>query len=443
MRATILVVPAGFALAASCILPAATLVETGGNGGTGGSGTASTSGTGGTTGVAPPKPANQLKVPIDTPPPSVVAPSGNPGQRHLIHTPGRWWVFYLDLGLVKARSTGDAVPGALWAGVQTFPFDSGVLGSIDGRGLGVDALDTGSEVVVHFSLSSANTATPISHTRGTISSSGLLVAPVPQATFGPNDSPSHAGDGTVTSIGSDGTVADFTSAPNKLCDACAIVFPTVDTGQASWTSGAAAAAKLDKLTSFDPIWMRSTMALQSSNYTFWRQKGTIYMAGQASGTPWGTGEPQSVAGPGDDTRTFATCVQPQSLGRVLHWDSAGFTYLTVKDDGNPIPESPPPMLEDLRELFVSCGPHRVHAFAIAGSGSNTIQGASWDTSRGWSGWAPVVDGAAAKVSRCFLTGFDRVAGPNKDEVGLAWSEGSCGVAGPTSLFAAFVKVVDG
>src|SRR5262249_29000546 len=151
----------------------------------------------------------------------------------------------------------------------------------------------------------------------------------------------------------------------------------------------------------------------------------------------------SAAGPEDDSRTFASCVQPPARGRILHWTGSDFAYSTLEDSGNlmtelkPANDKGPP-----RELVLSCGAHRVHAFAVFGA-SSAILGASWDPTLGWSPWVPVVDESPGGLPRCFLTGFDRVAGAAGDEVGIAWSEVStCAsppVAEPTRLYAAFVK----
>src|SRR5262245_30718523 len=232
MRAPwVLVLPAAFAMGASCILPAASI------GGTGGGVTTTTS-TGTTTGpegggpVVPPQKAAQHS--ILTNGPAAVAPSGNPGQRHLIYVNGDWWMFHLVVGEIRARVLFAGDPAAGWQDRQGFVYDFGA--PLDGRSFGVDYAHVNADIV-HFSLSSANLANPLSHVRYAILG-GTLMGASPDPVLGTSDLPMHAGDGTVTSIGAPPTrtVTDFTSIPSKACVSCAILALNVENG-ATWSFG--------------------------------------------------------------------------------------------------------------------------------------------------------------------------------------------------------------
>jgi hypothetical protein len=196
--------------------------------------------------------------------------------------------------------------------------------------------------------------------------------------------------------------------------------------------------------------MRSAMALSQSAYLVWRAQGNLYLARQAGG--FSAKSIGTSSGLSDDARSFATCAQLPSRGYILSWTGAAFVFQSVADDtgGTVATQTPPPLLSGVapRELFLACGPNRVHAFAIFGqaSPSNPLLGASWDPKLGWSSWANVVLPNTTNLLRCFLTGFDRVAGAIGDQVGIAWSEvTACSFpysADTTSTYAAFVKVTD-
>src|SRR5690242_718788 len=117
MRGTwILGMLAGLAIAGSCILPAATVSGTGGSGpGTSGSSSGTTS-SGSSTAPPPPEPALPITIIVDDGGPQVVAPTGNPGQRHLIWASGAWWVFRIGSvsgtgGLVASTTAGPEAGG--------------------------------------------------------------------------------------------------------------------------------------------------------------------------------------------------------------------------------------------------------------------------------------------------------------------------------------------
>jgi hypothetical protein len=383
----------------------------------------------------------------------VVAPTGNPGQRHLVHLPGAWWLLRPVNGGLWILGTADTAPGSSWTNVANFGFNIGTSGSMDGRSFGVDIQHFTGQSALHLSLSTATASQPLAHSRMLVPDSG---SPLFGSIEPLNGSwlPVGAGDGAITSIGQDSkhTIADFDGLSAIPCATCAFVSPNGESGSGSWSFSATTTA-----TSLGPtaarVWMRSAMALSKSAYVVWRTQGTLYLARQAEVFPWGPAHSIATStGVSDAARSFATCAQLPYRGLVLSWTGSAFMFQSVADDlgGTVLPQSAPkiPPQGPPREMVLACGPNRVHAFAIFGATpgtSDAILGASWDSNLGWSPWVTVVAGNTTGMVRCFLTGFDRVAGASGDEVGIAWSEVSnCTTpsAEPTNIYAAFVKVTD-
>jgi hypothetical protein len=435
-------VAASIALAASCALPAATVLP--GSGGAGGSSTSasstantSSSSTGGNL-PPPPMVASAAVITQPSTAASMFAPTGNPGQRHLIFGANGWWAFYIvPQGIAYRRSD---TTGLMWGPeIPAVPFDFGPGGSVDARSFGMDTTVVNGIDVVHFSLSSGNFMNPLSHARTILSLGGLTMATA-EPVLTSSDVSAFAGDGTITSIGqgAPGAVTDFTSVPTHGCASCAILAANAESGAASWSFGAGAVVGFAG--TGNQVQMRAAVSLQGGGFVFWRENTILYSAPDAPADA-GAGQPLSNAGPDDSSRTFAACPQ-FDRARVLYWDSGGFTFLTFNASGIRNMEAAPPKLSGLTELVIVCGSQRVHAFAIDDSDNRTIYGASWDTSR-WSGWSKVVDPGAGMqtLKRCFLTGFDRVA---NGQAGLAWSEmGNCAMAEEPRIWGAFPTVIDG
>ncbi len=357
--------------------------------------------------------------------------TGTAGQRHLIYANGYWWMLTVQPGNggQGALSYFDAPDPGNQAAVWTyrgaaFQFNWGDNTNnslpVNGRVFGVDTRTYGSTDVLHIGLSNYESSPfPLAHTRCTVSGATLNCASPTTATAS-SAKPLGISTGPTTIITTSGTVADFgdSTAPTNTFSA-AIVSPNTETGGA-FTFGSGAAYNLNSA-GLNQIDNRSTMALTQGSFQFWLGKGntgtTLFIAPQ-NGATWKTGTVVATAGAGV-ARTFASCAQG-AVGRVLDWtDNNGFVLSTVDNTGTLTPASAPQALQAVTGLVLACGPNRVHAFASTQTGTS-IQGASFDPQRGWSAWTNIVSQSGNTIQS--LTGFDRVAGKSKDEVGLAWTE---------------------
>jgi hypothetical protein len=377
----------------------------------------------------------------------VLAATGTPGERHIIFAAGAWWVFFVGANQLLGNKGIDSGGAVAWVGsTAVFPYAFAGTPALDGRGFGVDTRATPGGDVIHISLSGGGVTAPLAHARALINAMGQANFSVAPATSSAAVTPWTNPDGTVTVVGSSGEpVVDFSSATGGS-PVTANVAANTESGAASWTFGAGNTSALGGPSV--PVTTRAALSLASSDVLLWRASGNIYMA-ESGGTGWiQTGTLTVGVQLADDTRTFAACVQPSGVAGLLHWTGSAFTFLSLMSGNSRGQRGAPAILGGPggwapTEMVLACG-KRVHAFAIPADGTNVIWGATWDPiSDSWTSWAPVVDASmlTAGKKRCYLTGFDRVAGIDGMTVGLMWTEASdCTVAENPKIWAAFAKV---
>jgi hypothetical protein len=380
----------------------------------------------------------------------VLAASGTPGQRHIVFAAGAWWVFFVGPNQLLGNKGIDSGGSVMWVGLgsgglSVFPYTFAGTPALDGRGFGVDTRATPGGDVIHISLSGGGLTAPLAHARAIINAMGQAIFGVVPATS-LAVTPSTNPDGTVSVIGSSGQpVVDFSSATGS--SVTANVAANTESGAASWTFGPGNTSALGGPSV--PVRTRAALSLASSDVLLWRASGNIYMAENA-GSGWSpTGTLTLGVQLADDTRTFAACVQPSGVAGLLHWTGSAFSFLSLMSGNARGQRAVPAILGGPggwapTEMVLACGKSRVHAFAIPADGTNVIWGATWDPiSDSWTSWAPVVDASmlTAGKKRCYLTGFDRVAGIDGRTVGLMWSEASdCTVAENPKIWTAYPRV---
>jgi hypothetical protein len=387
---------------------------------------------------------------------NVIAPSGNPGQRHLVFAQGRWWMFWADeLGARYVTS----VTGTSWPSQATHLFnfsfgsidadggaDGGSQTIIDGRSLGVELVPDGG--AVHFSASS--TSAFLSHARGSFMGGTIAIGATTFPSSTPPTDPAYRADGTIATVSHDEIVVD--SASSSLSPACALIADHPDNGpswSASFSQPPMPMGGLDGGSGV-AVQVRSALALSGDTVILWEAGHKVM--GSRSSSSWQTPEifADTEKNAADDARTFVTCVQPQGtgpdggtepVGHLLSWDGTTLTHTILYSEGGRAGGAMLHSFTKVRELALSCG-NDVHAFVVDDAAPNQIQGASWSKVAGWGNRNPkVVDAAGVTAKRCFLTAFDRVVQGN--QVGLAWTETpDCETPGTLRLVGALVTVHD-
>jgi hypothetical protein len=431
--------------AASCLLPEAQLVGSGGGDTTSSTGSSTSSTSTGPFTVTPPQPTMSHSVVLPISGPSVLAPSGNPGQRHLVRAGGRWYAFYITGGGISYRASDDL---ETWQNeIFAFNFDFG--GAADGRNFGVDVQSVGGSDVLHFSLSTSSGNKVRAHARAVVplGSSPIFDKVANSSTPGISSAP----DGTISVIARapDHTVFDFAAA-DPSCFACVTASDSPETGVAPGPSFGSPAG-IDA--SSGPIRVRSALALDSGTMLFWRSSGTL-RASSNKGAGWAPAYDFPAITAPDDARVFASCVQPANpgpgtVGHLVWWSASGprgFQHRTV-DVGFDQKVIDPPEggivqgSQAVSDLVLACGMGRVHAFLVDPANPRRILGATWDVQQHWTGWSTVLEHPGDDI--CYLTAFDQATSGAEPSVGLLWSEAKdCATPGITRLWSARVRVDD-
>ena len=438
---------ASLGLVASCLFPAATVLS-----GNGGSSTTSGSSSGSSSsGDVTVVPGQRVK---SYPGMTILAPSGTPGERHLVHGGNAWWLFYLDDPMtLRVASSRDNSPGE-WdmpaPNTSPLTYTFGTTG-LDGRTFGVDY----AEPIVHVSLSSLAPGRPKAHARAVITPSTLTFdqgAPAPIVTY----TTAGDADGPVTAISTEGSggraVVDFGGAgtsPAAIVETDAFV--VLDTGSAT-SAYSTAPQPLDP--SATSVLTRAALPLGTDLVAVWRAAGGLYAARylrNVSGGIW----PQTPTPLGAEEappmdREWGACATPvpnESLHVAWADPDGGIHVWALSSTAGDVWKSAPAPLGrtagSVSELFVSCSASYVHMFTVASDGGIVASALSL-ANGSWSAWAPVVTPPAAGRTRCFLSGYDRVVStgtPATPEVGLVWTESTdCTSALATELWTAVVPV---
>jgi hypothetical protein len=422
----------GMALGASCILPSATVVETGAS----------------DTSVVP-----VLLAQGDAG--VVVAPSGNGTQRHLIYASGQWWAFYPTSSVVAVTTSPDFRSWAPNPGTSgkssTLSYDvAPPAGQVDGRTFGVDTESIGGTSVVHLSLSgSTMTSNRVDHARAVISTdTGLgFDSSVAMAIDGVY---SGQVDGTVTLIAEPAPfhVFDFVSLSYPDAgDSWVLSAGNTDDGETNqlWMGDFTLTALPDGLGSAVPI--RGAVALAGYIAVLWPSQSNLLWSERLLSEPasaWSTPTQVGASATTMGGRDWGLCAEPgvqKPVAHLLATDDTGFHHFenTNGTSWTPQQHSPPSLGAPPSELFLACGAGRVYAFAIgATTPGYPIQETVWDASTdAWSDWGTVVAPAPAPSQRCYLAGFDRVV--DGVGIGLLWTESdNCNEPAPLQLYGVLV-----
>jgi hypothetical protein len=401
---------------------------------------------------------------------SVTAPSGTPGQRHLIHAGSSWWVFFL-LGPTElsAVSAGDATP-TQWSATPSAVLPSYDFGaSVDGRTFGLDVEPGGSGDIVHISLSST-VPVPKLHARALVTTSPDTIAPATTASMNPTQpSQSYSTvnvDGTVTGVptgltgGFDvidfGTVAQVSDGGSPTEPATA--FLLADDGMQTW-GPAAPNPPFPLVPGGEHISSRAVLGLGNGNdfVLVWNDLGPsqgpgLFTRGFYSASGWTpSSAPLDPTDPSPSDRTWAACAEGGNAHVV--WSGGGRFFqqelpAQIVDGGASTwtsmaaPSAPDPV----SDVFLACRAGAIVVFAIVASGGThapgTILMSSWTGGIDWTAWSVAVDPPASGQTRCYLSGFDRIVVNPNTSVGLVWTEAAqgCATAAATSLWTAIVQV---
>lgn len=437
MRFIFAVSACALALAGACALPAATLQGTGGMSSSSAS-NGSSSGSGG--GIAPPRIA-LTTVDVVNSGPAVVAPSGNPGQKHVVHVAGAWFVFSFDLMQnVTWSAAADANPTMFLGQAAAIGLPKPVMMGttpLDGRVFGVDAQIIGGAPVVHFGFSLSNVSKPLaSHQRGTIDPQHVIATPMSMLPMDPNAIPWTLNGGAIR----DGVVTAFYPADQHVYDfeglqpcggpqpsgACVRRSTQKDDGSPQWMNGFDPPSRADEPgDTFGTV--RAALAVGQDLLTLWSDEQAL-RSSVLQGSTWMTRieVQRGLAG----ARQWAACAQdpgsghPSPRARVAMQFSSGFevdSCVDCKAWGREA-KAPPSPKNAVGDLFLVCGPETSYLFGIGAAGDwadQIVVSAQRGADADWSEWG-IVAAQGAHTHRCSLSGVQELV--NQKEIGLIWTD---------------------
>ena len=399
--------------------------------------------------------------PVSIPVPStadIIAPSGTPGQRHLLYVPDSWWVFYLDSPTaLNVLQTPDHLP-IVWSNsslpaVTSYTFASAA--ALDGRLFGLDVTESGD---VHLAMSAAGVTQPKSHILGTLNPNGGLMIGA-ATSLGAYQTTGL--DGVVTAVeepeagaGATLNVLDYGSVL-PVADAAAQAqtgaFQLDDTGHGAFSVSSFATVHATS----SPVVTRAALPAAGGFTAVWNEEGSgIQVATYSTASSsWSATSPLDTTSSQLVTRSWTACALLGSGAVHVLWSTpqGGFVHMEGSGGGWGSAAAPPLLGVAAVELFAACGPTGFTLFTVAppatsGFAAGTILMSSWGGSA-FTPWVAAVAPPGGATTRCFLSGFDRVVSGSASDpgphVGLLWTESSstsCQTAQPTNLSMAVVPV---